>query len=41
MEHGPAVPDYIVADLPDSRANDEDPQLKKATEVLLSQMDGQ
>lgn len=41
MEHGPAVPDYIVADLPDSRANDEDPQLKKAAEVLLSQIDGQ
>lgn len=39
MEHGPAVPDYIVEDLPDGRANDEDPQLKKAAEVLLSQID--
>lgn len=36
MEHGPAVPDIIIENAPDDRANDEDPQLKKAVEVLLN-----
>lgn len=35
MEHGPAVPDIIVNNGPADKANDEDPQLKKAVEVLL------
>lgn len=41
MEHGPAVPDVIVDNAPDSKAKGEDPQLKKAVEVLLGQIDGQ
>ena len=40
MEHGPAVPDYVIDNLPDSRANNEDLQLQKSVEVLLSQIDG-
>lgn len=36
MEHGPAVPDIIVENAPDDKANNEDPQLKKAVEVLLN-----
>ncbi len=41
MEHGPAVPDYIVDYAPDSRAKEEDAQLQKAVEVLLGQIDGE
>ena len=40
MEHGPAVPDVIVDNAPDSKARGEDPQLRKAVEVLLGQIDG-
>ena len=36
MEHGPAVPDIIIENAPNDKANDEDPQLKKAVEVLLN-----
>ncbi len=35
MEHGPAVPDIIVDNEPDSKAKGEDPQLKRAVEELL------
>lgn len=35
MEHGPAVPDYIINNQPEDKGNNEDPQLKKAVEVLL------
>ena len=35
MEHGPAVPDIIVENKPNSRALNEDEQLKKAVEVLM------
>jgi len=38
MEHGPAVPDIIVAQPPASKAEGEDPQLKKAVEQLLKEM---
>ncbi|MTI21518.1 PDZ domain-containing protein [Fulvivirga sp. RKSG066] len=38
MENGPAVPDVLVDNAPDSKANGEDPQLKKAVEVLLGEM---
>lgn len=38
MEHGPAVPDILVENAPDSKAKGEDPQLKKAVEVLLGQV---
>ena len=38
MEWGPAVPDYIVENLPEAKANNEDQQLKKAVEVLLSEI---
>ncbi len=41
MEHGPAVPDHIVYNEPDSRAKGDDEQLQKAVEVLISQVDGQ
>lgn len=37
MEWGPAVPDYIVTNSPESKANNEDEQLRKAVEVLLEQ----
>ena len=40
MEHGPAVPDVIVDNAPDSKAKGEDPQLKRAVGVLLDQIDG-
>lgn len=40
MEHGPAVPDVLVMNDPESKAKGEDPQLKKAVEVLLQQLDG-
>jgi len=39
MEHGPAVPDVIVNYPPDAKGSGEDPQLKKAVEVLLGQID--
>lgn len=35
MEHGPAVPDYIVENKPGWKARGEDAQLKKAVEILL------
>jgi len=35
MENGPAYPDIEVENAPDSKAKGEDPQLKKAVEVLL------
>lgn len=38
MEWGPAVPDYIVENSPESKAMNKDEQLKKAVEVLLDQM---
>jgi Tol biopolymer transport system component/C-terminal processing protease CtpA/Prc len=40
MENGPAVPDVLIDNEPDSKARGEDPQLKKAVEVLLEQIDG-
>jgi len=40
MEHGPAVPDYIVDNEPTEKANGWDTQLKKSVEVLLGQIDG-
>ena len=39
MEHGPAIPDIEVFNAPDSKARGEDPQLQKAVEELLSQID--
>ena len=41
MEHGPAYPDITVDNAPDSKAKGEDPQLRKAVEVLLEQIDGE
>jgi len=38
MEHGPAVPDIIVSNSPDSKVKGEDPQLKAAVEELLNQI---
>jgi len=38
MEHGPAVPNVIVNNQPDSKANGEDPQLKRAVEELLNDL---
>ncbi|MEM6397850.1 MAG: S41 family peptidase [Bacteroidota bacterium] len=38
MEHGPAVPDILISNMPDSKANGEDPQLRKAVEVLLGEI---
>lgn len=35
MEHGPAVPDFLVQNKPGWKARGEDDQLKKAVEVLL------
>ena len=35
MEHGPAVPDYLVTNKPGWKARGEDAQLKKAVDVLL------
>lgn len=40
MEGGPAVPDVLVENAPNERALDEDSQLKKAVEVLLSELKG-
>ncbi len=39
MENGPAVPDVIINNQPDSKAKGEDPQLKRAVEVLLEEID--
>jgi len=39
MENGPAFPDVTVDNAPDSKINGEDPQLKKAVEVLLKQIE--
>jgi len=41
MENGPAYPDVTVDNAPDSKAKGEDPQLQRAVEVLLEQIDGQ
>jgi tricorn protease len=41
MENGPAVPDIVVENAPDSKANGEDPQLRRAVEELLEQIDDQ
>lgn len=41
MENGPAVPDVLINNEPDSKAKGEDPQLKKAVEVLLGQIDSE
>ncbi len=38
MENGPAVPDILVENAPDSKAKGEDPQLKKAVDTLLQQL---
>ena len=38
MEHGPAVPDVIIENAPDGKANGEDLQLKKSVAVLLEEM---
>ncbi|MCC5943501.1 MAG: PD40 domain-containing protein [Bernardetiaceae bacterium] len=38
MENGPAVPDVLVSEMPDTKHKGEDPQLKKAVEILLQQM---
>ncbi|MEN0003285.1 MAG: S41 family peptidase [Bacteroidota bacterium] len=38
MEHGPAVPDIILDNAPDSKAKGQDPQLKKAVNTLLKQI---
>lgn len=38
MEHGPAVPDVLIENAPDSKAKGDDPQLKKSVEVLLNEM---
>lgn len=40
MENGPAVPDVMIDNAPDSKADGDDPQLEKAVEVLLEQIDG-
>lgn len=39
MENGPAVPDVLVDNQPGDKAAGEDPQLKKAVETLLGQID--
>ncbi len=39
MEWGPAVPDFIVENSPECKAENEDQQLKKAVEVLLGQQE--
>ncbi|GLR17051.1 S41 family peptidase [Portibacter lacus] len=38
MEWGPAVPDYLVENNPESEFKNEDEQLKKAVDVLLDQI---
>ena len=39
MELGPAVPDILIENQPDSKAKNEDPQLQKAVDELLKQID--
>ena len=39
MEHGPAVPDVLVENPPAVKASGEDPQLRRAVETLLNQID--
>ncbi|MFO8236099.1 MAG: S41 family peptidase [Bacteroidales bacterium] len=39
MENGPAVPDILIDNKPDSKANDRDEQLKKAVDELLDQIE--
>jgi len=39
MEHGPAVPDVLVENPPAVKASGEDPQLRRAVETLLQQID--
>jgi tricorn protease len=39
MENGPAIPDLIVEEAPDSKARGEDPQLRSAVEALLARID--
>ena len=41
MEHGPAVPDVLVDNPPASKANGDDPQLRRAVETLLQDIDGE
>ncbi|MCB0634978.1 MAG: PDZ domain-containing protein, partial [Lewinella sp.] len=41
MEHGPAVPDILVENPPNNRGLGQDDQLKRAVEVLLSEIDDQ
>lgn len=40
MENGPAVPDYLISNPPGIKAQNEDPQLQKAVEVLLESIGG-
>jgi tricorn protease len=39
MEHGPAVPDIILDNPPDAKAKGSDPQLKRAVDELLKDID--
>jgi Tol biopolymer transport system component len=39
MEHGPAVPHIIIDNPPDAKAKGTDPQLKRAVEELLKEID--
>ena len=39
MEHGPAVPDVVIENSPDGKANGVDLQLQKSVEVLLREME--
>lgn len=41
MENGPAYPDITVDNAPDSKSKGEDPQLERAVDVLLNQIDGE
>jgi len=41
MEHGPAVPDIILNNRPDSKAEGRDEQLKRAVDELLKQIEKQ
>ncbi|MCB1052004.1 MAG: PD40 domain-containing protein [Acidobacteria bacterium] len=41
MEHGPAVPDILIENERESRAKNEDPQLQKAVQTLLEQINTQ
>ncbi len=39
MEHGPAVPDVLVENPPAAKASGDDPQLRRAVDTLLQQID--